>query len=151
MVIKYNRYRMNYKLPSSIISLIHYSKLNERGWWEKSISNIIIGVIAEKDNLPASKEDIFKRLIDCQINIDSARFDKQFRNLIETKQLINHYDNSYMVSDEANNKFIEAYKNQVDVEIYAKNKFLKLLVEKGSSNVSEQVWNNFNQNLLDIV
>ena len=138
---------MRNSLPSSIVSLIHHSKLNERGWWEKSISNLIIGVIAEHDNLPVSKEVVLKRLVDYQINIDFTRFDKQFLKLLKEGVILS-FDNLFIVSEEYYNRFKKAYEDQIDVEEYSKNKFQSLLLKKIPSINFEHVWNEFNQNLL---
>jgi hypothetical protein len=55
----------NYKdkiLSSEIISLVHHVKLNESGWWEKSIQNIIISTFGVNKNSPQNESDIFKNL-----------------------------------------------------------------------------------------
>lgn len=134
-------------LPSSILSLIHHSKLNERGWWEKSISNLIIGVIAERDNLPVSKEVVLERLLGYQINIDFARFEKQFLKLLKEKILLN-FEDLFIVSEDYYKKFNDAYKNQLDIEEYSKNKFKELLLNKIPTLPFEKSWNEFNQDLL---
>jgi len=138
---------MQNKLPSSIISLIHYSKLNERGWWEKSISNIIIGLISEKDNLPVTKDIIFKRLKDCQINIDKARFNKQVEKLVK-KNSLRENGEEFFVSEKSFLEFKEALSEQTTVEEYAKNKFIQLSLSECSHINGEKLWFDFNQQLL---
>lgn len=139
---------MEKKLPPSIISLIHHSKLNERGWWEKSISNIIIGVIAERDNLPANKEEVFSRLKEYQIDADSSRFDKEFKKLITKGILLPSYSDHYFVCEQENKKFKEAFQYQAEVDEYAKTKFIALASKECPNLNPEELWSSFYQKLL---
>ena len=47
----------------NITTLVHHIKLNESGWWEKAVQNIIISSIGAEGNFPQSKKDILSKLI----------------------------------------------------------------------------------------
>ena len=139
---------MNSEIPSSIVSLIHYSTLNERGWWEKTVCNLIIGVIAEKGNIPIVREDIISRLKNYNIEIDIARFDRQLRKLTDEKQINIAYDNFYEVAENIYKNFTDSYNEQTTIEKYAKNKFCTLSQTLTPNLDPEEFWSNFNLKLL---
>jgi len=75
-------------LSSEIVSLVHHVKLNESGWWEKAIQNIIISIFGIHNNAPLSKEDLFKSLKnEIKTDLDDIRLTKQF-NILQGKKSI---------------------------------------------------------------
>ena len=40
------------ELSNHLTTLVHHIKLNESGWWEKAVQNIIISAIGSEKNVP---------------------------------------------------------------------------------------------------
>ena len=88
-------------LSSEIVSLVHHVKLNESGWWEKAIQNIIISTFGINNNAPISEKEIYENLHnEIKTEIDIARLSKQFDVLKSKRIIISTADNLYLLSDE---------------------------------------------------
>ena len=69
-------------LSSEIVSLVHHVKLNESGWWEKAIQNIIISTFGINNNEPIAENKIYENVRkEIKTDLDITRLAKQFEVL----------------------------------------------------------------------
>jgi len=135
-------------LSSEIVSLVHHVKLNESGWWEKAIQNIIISIFGIHNNAPLSKEDLFKSLKnEIKTDLDDIRLTKQFNILQGKKSIIMVIDKLYVLSNEIYDEFVISFENQKNIEIEAEKRFQELC-EPCIGISSNELWVELNQHLI---
>lgn len=132
-----------------ITTLVHHIKLNESGWWEQAVQNIIISTIGFAGNFPQTKskilENVFKELGQ---GIDKSRLEQQLEKLISLNQIIRPSENLWILSDEIYKSFEVARKDQDKVEIKAKKGFVKI-VEKNCFTIEpDELWEKFTTKML---
>jgi len=115
------------KIPSEIVSLLHHVKLNESGWWEKVVHNLIFSAFLTTENATCNSKDI-STLISREygVKIESKRFERQLQKLIN-KGLIKETSSSFFqVKNEYYQTLKEEHKKQINIEEEAKSEFLRL-------------------------
>jgi len=133
----------------NITILIHHIKLNETGWWEKAVQNIIICSIGSEGNFPQSKNSILAKLNkELDQGIDKVRLEKQFEKLKTQKQIVNRDEDLWNLSDDVFRKFKEADEEQNNLENEAKNRFLKLSLLHCKDINPVELWDDFKSKLL---
>ncbi len=136
-------------LSSEIVSLVHHVKLNESGWWEKAIQNIIISTFGINNNAPISEKEIYENLHnEIKTEIDIARLSKQFDVLKSKRIIISTVDNLYLLSDETYNDFNSSFTIQKEIEFEAENRFEELCVQLCPDIDSKKLWNELNEHLI---
>lgn len=136
-------------LSSEIVSLVHHVKLNESGWWEKAIQNIIISTFGINNNAPISEKEIYENLHnEIKTEIDIARLSKQFDVLKSKRIIISTADNLYLLSDETYNDFNSSFTIQKEIEFEAENRFEELCVQLCPDIDSKKLWNELNEHLI---
>lgn len=140
---------MSEKLPSEIVSLIHHVKLNESGWWEKAVQNLIISVFGIYDNAPLTSDELFDKVrSELQSGIDKTRFLKQFEILRGNQRVISLPNNLFVLSEVAYQDFSESLENQRKIETDAENRFRELSENLCPSMDHRSLWKEFNEQLL---
>ncbi|MDD3323258.1 MAG: hypothetical protein PHS59_17630 [Paludibacter sp.] len=133
----------------NITTLVHHIKLNESGWWEKAVQNIIISSIGSEGNFPQTKKDILSKLIiELEQGIDIVRLEKQFEKLIIQNQVISRTENLWNLSDVVFEKFKEADKEQKDLEEEAKKRFIEITILHCKDINPLELWNDFKSKML---
>lgn len=136
-------------LSSEIVSLVHHVKLNESGWWEKAIQNIIISTFGINNNAPISEKKIYENLHnEIKTEIDIARLSKQFDVLKSKKVIISKTDNLYLLSDETYNDFNSSFTIQKEIEFEAENRCVELCAQLCPDIDSKKLWNELNEHLI---
>jgi len=136
-------------LSSEIVSLIHHVKLNESGWWEKAIQNIIISTFGINNNSPISDTNIYQNIgLEIQIELDISRLSKQFEVLKSQKVIIPASNDLYALSEEAYNEFRNSFASQKNIEFEAEKRFLELSDQLCPEISSNKLWSEFNEHLL---
>lgn len=140
---------MNKILSSEIISLVHHVKLNESGWWEKSIQNIIISTFGVNKNLPQSESDIFKNLkSELNGSFDKNRISTQIENLKSKKQIISAFDDLFILSDEVYSEFQASFVKQKEIEFEAEKRFNEICYKFYPETSAKKLWDDLNQFLI---
>lgn len=140
---------MNKILSSEIISLVHHVKLNESGWWEKSIQNIIISTFGVTKNSPQNEIDILKNLKnELNSDFDRGRIINQI-NILKSKQLlIPVSDDLFTLSEDIYSEFKAAHAKQKEIEFEAEKRFNELCNKIYPESSAKQLWNDLNQFLV---
>jgi predicted nucleic acid-binding protein len=140
---------MNKILSSEIISLVHHVKLNESGWWEKSIQNIIISTFGVNKNSPQSESDIFKNLkSELNGNFDKNRISTQIFSLKSKQQLINVSGELFILSEEVYSEFQASFVKQKEIEFEAEKRFNELCYKLYPETSTKELWDDLNQFLI---
>lgn len=136
-------------LSSEIISLVHHVKLNESGWWEKSIQNIIISLFGITENAPKRTENIIIDLSnELNIDLDRTRILKQIEFLKSRKTLISVTQDLYSLSNESYAEFRASFLNQKEIEFEAEKRFNELCHKLCPDIVSKGLWEDLNVHLI---
>ncbi|SFF58574.1 hypothetical protein [Thermoflexibacter ruber] len=137
------------QLSSAVISLIHHNELHTKGWWEKTVQNLIIAVIGSNENNAMSKKqvvEIFKN--EYLINIDNGKFDKQISALIDAKKIISLSSELIKLSEQTFGDYKQDLEKQKILEGEAEKKFKKIIQSNCSEINCDEVWEKFNSILL---
>ena len=133
----------------NITTLVHHIKLNENGWWEKAVQNIIVSSIGISGNYPQTKDNILKRVVaELGQGIDINRLEKQFEKLKSQKQIINSTGELWILSEETLEKFSIADQEQKDLEREAEEKFIEISRLNCKEVNSQKLWEDFKNNML---
>ena len=140
---------MNKILSSEIISLVHHVKLNESGWWEKSVQNIIISTFGVTKNSPQNENDILNNLKnELNSDFDKGRIINQINILKSRQQLIPISGDLYSLSEDVYSEFKAAYAQQKEIEFEAEKRFNELANKIYPNSSAKQLWNDLNQFLI---
>lgn len=136
-------------LSSEIVSLVHHVKLNESGWWEKSIQNIIISIFGINENAPQNENDLvlnFEKELNTKF--DKVRIIKQF-NLLKSKNIIIPIsDKLYSLSEDAYTEFRASFTSQKEIEFEAEKRFNELSIKICPEFTTKQLWEELNEHLI---
>ena len=136
-------------LSSEIISLVHHVKLNESGWWEKAIQNIIISTFGINNNSPISETGVLDKMQnELNSNVDRIRVSKQFEILKGKKVIIHVQDNLFMLSEAHYNDFKSSFAFQKEIEFEAEKRFNDLCLKICPDIRSKRIWNELNEFLI---
>lgn len=136
-------------LSSEIVSLVHHVKLNESGWWEKAVQNIIISTFGIHENKPISDKIIFENVREeIKTEIDLTRLKKQFDSLKSKSIIVTAPDNLYMLSEEKYEEFQSSYASQKEIEFEAEDRFHALSAKFCSDIDSKKLWIDLNEHLI---
>jgi predicted nucleic acid-binding protein len=140
---------MNKILSSEIISLVHHVKLNESGWWEKSIQNIIISTFGVNKNSPQNESDIFKNLkSELNGSFDKNRISTQIESLKSKKQIVPAFDDLFILSEEVYSEFQASFIKQKEIEFEAEKRFNELCYKLYPETSAKELWDDLNQYLI---
>jgi hypothetical protein len=136
-------------LSSEIVSLVHHVKLNESGWWEKSIQNIIISIFSINENAPQSEKDILINLTkELNTDFDKVRIIKQLEILKSKKVVIPSSDDLFTLSDESYLGFRASFSSQKEIEFEAEKRFNELCIKICPEIEIKRLWSNLNEHLI---
>ncbi|NLN96182.1 MAG: hypothetical protein GX128_08460 [Bacteroidales bacterium] len=136
-------------LSTEIVSLVHHVKLNESGWWEKSIQNIIISTFGINENAPQSEQGILNNLkLELNTNFDITRISKQLETLKSQKTIIPISNDLYVLSEESYTEFKASFLAQKEIEFEAEKRFNELCLKICPNIISKNLWNELNDYLL---
>ncbi len=136
-------------LSSEIVSLVHHVKLNESGWWEKSMQSILISIFGISENAPQSEGDIFTNLEkELNSNFDKVRISRQFEILKSKKVVIPIEGNLFNLSDEVYTEFKEAFSSQKEIEAETEKRFNELVVRICPEVEANSLWKELNEHLI---
>lgn len=136
-------------LSSEIVSLVHHVKLNESGWWEKAVQNIIISTFGVHGNEPSLEKQIFDNVVtEIKTEIDITRLRKQFDILKSKKIIISVSENLFKLSDEKFAEFQSSYASQKEIEFEAENRFYDLSSQISTKIDSKNLWVDLNEYLI---
>lgn len=117
-------------LSSEIVSLVHHVKLNESGWWEKSIQNIIISIFGINENAPQTKNDILINFTkELNTDFDSIKLVRQLEILKSKKIVISYSEELYILSEESYSDFRASFTVQKEIEFEAEKLFNELCIK----------------------
>lgn len=132
-----------------ITTLVHHIKLNESGWWEKAVQNIIISTIGFAGNFPQTRIEILDNVYsELEQGVDKTRLEKQLEKLISLKHIVSPSANLWLLSEEIYKSFDSARKDQAEIESKAKNRFV-IVVNKYCNTIDpEELWITFTTKML---
>ncbi|TYP92713.1 hypothetical protein LX73_2076 [Fodinibius salinus] len=137
------------KIPSEIASLVHHIKLNESGWWEHAIQNLIISIFGTTGNKPLKVEQVCEKLGEkYNITLQNDRIEKQIERLVSQQKAESLKEERYQLTEDLLATFKEAYQNQREIEKTTKKKFKKTVNDFSPRLGAEKVWEDFNKNVL---
>lgn len=137
------------QLSSAVISLIHHNELHTKGWWEKTIQNLIIAVLGGNENNAMTRQqiaDVFKK--DYQVNLDNGKLDKQVSELVNSQKVIALPSDLVKLSEQIFTDYKSDLQEQIILENEAETKF-KTIIQKNFVEINcDEVWLKFNSVLL---
>lgn len=132
-----------------ITTLVHHIKLNESGWWENAVQNIIISSIGMSGNYPQTQDDILNKIIDVlEQGIDKVRLEKQFDKLKNQKQIYNPSGDLWALTEIEFNRYNNANNEQRDLEQKAEERFIELADLYCKNIDSKKLWEDFKSKML---
>lgn len=138
-------------LSSEIISLVHHVKLNESGWLEKAVQNIIISVFGINDNTPQNEIGLLMNLQnELGDDFDKVRVSRQFE-ILKNKQIIIAlpFDKSlFILSDEVYKDFKDSFEGQKEIEHRASKRFFELCEQICPDYTPKSLWKELNEQLI---
>lgn len=136
-------------LPKEIISLIHQVKLNEAGWWEKSIERIIIATFWMNDENILTVKRI-KHILreDYSIKLNNQSIQALINSLEKQKIIIAVKANKYKLTEEQLGLLKIEFDNYSEIETKTKNLFILLLKNNGITEDPNSIWLDFNGHYL---
>lgn len=136
-------------LSSEIISLVHHVKLNETGWWEKSIQNILVSIFGINENEPQSEKDLLSNLEnELDTDFDKVRIMHQFNFLKSRKIVIPVKEGLYTLAEEAYANFRASFASQKEIEFEAENRFKELCKSLCPEIEIKSLWSELNEYLI---
>ena len=115
----------------------------------KAVQNIIISSIGSEGNFPQTKKDILAKLIsELEQGIDITRLEKQFEKLKIQKQIVNPTVDLWSLPDDVYNKYVEADKEQKDLEKEAEKRFVELAKLHCQVLNPMELWSDFKSKML---
>lgn len=136
-------------LSSEIVSLVHHVKLNESGWWEKSIQNIIISFFGSNGNAPKTDEDVISYLKnELSSDLENSRILKQLDILKSKKKLVKVTDILFLLSQEEYEAFKISFENQKSIESETQKRFNELCYIHCPDINKNNLWRDLNEELI---
>ncbi|MDD3738494.1 MAG: hypothetical protein PHP31_04295 [Lentimicrobiaceae bacterium] len=136
-------------LSSEIISLVHHVKLNESGWWEKSIQNILISIFGINKNVPQNENELLSNLGKVlNSDFDNNRIIKQFEFLKLHKKVVKVSEGLYALSDETYEDFRLSFDFQKNIEFEAEKRFKELCGKLCPEIQTKNLWSELNEHLI---
>ena len=136
-------------LSSEIVSLVHHVKLNESGWWEKAVQNIIISTFGINENKAISEKEIFEKVLkEIKTEIDITRLRKQFEILKSKGIIVSNSNNLFILSEEKYKEFQSSYLGQKEIEFEAEKRFQELSEIFCPEMDNKKLWNELNEYLI---
>jgi flagellar motor switch/type III secretory pathway protein FliN len=133
----------------NITTLVHHIKLNETGWWEKSIQNIIISSMGLAGNYPRTKKEILGVVEkELEQGVDILRLEKQFNKLIPENKITKASEELWTLSPEQFELYNDAFKEQSDLHEKAENRFIEIANTHCPEINSHQLWEDFKGKML---
>ena len=138
------------KLTPEIVSLVHHVKLNESGWWNKFVQNLIITTYFAKNNAPYSKEELFGMVqSEFSINLDKIRFNDQFDILISQRILIKTEMGKYCLEENTLSDYEILFQKEKEIINYVKERFFSLAKKYCHTIDGDNLWADFNEIFLN--
>ena len=118
------------KITQELASTIHHVRLNEKGWWGKTIQRFVL-IYLMFENKYISKIEVMNNLNKEYFNnaLDAKEIEKQINTLIKENKIL-VLDDKIKISEEEHNKIAEEY-NKFD------------LIEKDTKNIYKQILESF--------
>lgn len=136
-------------LSSEIISLVHHVKLNESGWWEKSMQNILISVFGINENAPKSEKEIVSNLEkELNASFDKVRIIREFEILKSRKIIIPFTEDLYTLSEDSYSDFRASFNTQKEIEFEAEKRFNELCIKICPEIQAKNFWKDLNEYLI---
>jgi len=136
------------KLNKELLSLIHHLRLNEAGWWDKGIQQLIIATIWISNNALSLREicNLIKR--DFSISIVDDRIEKNIGELLSIGNLICDHNGMYKITEDTKRDLEESItKTEAELEA-AKIEFARLLDKHKLPFEKDQCWEVFNKEFI---
>ena len=133
----------------NITTLVHHVKLNETGWWEKSIQNIIISSMGLSENYPRTKKEILETIKkELEQGVDISRLEKQFDKLITQNKIIKASEDLWTLSAEQYEAYKKAFIEQADLHKKAEIRFIEIADNHCKELDSQKLWKDFKEEML---
>ncbi|MGI8733018.1 MAG: hypothetical protein ACR2LM_06925 [Pyrinomonadaceae bacterium] len=138
---------MSQALPHELTSLIHHVHLNEAGWWERGIRQLIVSIVWLSGSLlPEAISRILKEQY--AIKLSSAAIDEHLRILTSAGTLVVMPTYALKIGESELKQLQIRLKEAEAEDIEVKRIFEHLLKTHCPELVFENTWNAFNENLL---
>jgi hypothetical protein len=136
-------------LPSEVIALVHHVELNQAGWWDKAVEQLVTAVIwlANRPlSIDALVDDLNRQLA---VSLTIQTLEPRVTTLCSSGVLICQSDSTFKISEHSLRLFEQKLTESEVREGHAKGRFLELIKEACPSLPPEITWNDFNILLLD--
>jgi len=135
-------------LPPELISLIHHIELNQVGWWDKTVQQLIISCMwLSSKNM--TLQDIINALSESfSVKLDAIKVKKQIESLCSTGTLMPLNSEQFKISENSLNEFYKKAKETEQTESKVKQRFLDVIGQNCPSIDSEEIWQDFSEGLL---
>lgn len=138
------------KLPVEVSALVHYLTLNEAGWWDRALTQVVLGCLRLRGE-PLSLDALSRQLRDLGTHVPRDRLEAAVRRLV-ADGLILQIGEVTELSSRALQQTDAAIDAAAQADRDARTRFGELLIDHNIGLDSERVWRSFlDQFLLPIV
>lgn len=136
------------QLSPDIVSLIHHVELNESGWWKKSVTQIVKGVLwksGKPQDFDALKKSIFHEV--GGIALSDEELEKQLGMLSESGAVARLPDSTYKLTERAFKELTKANALAQAEQAECREGFINSCAKYCPNLDSEKAWRGFTQAL----
>lgn len=135
-------------LPPELVSLVHHVELNQAGWWEKAVQQLIVGAIwLSRDGLSAT--GVTKELGKySSAEINPAIVQNHLEVMAQGGPLVCLTDGRYKIAESALGEYTKKLEEALQAEDSAKARFLAILADCAPSMDGQDAWQSFNEDCL---
>jgi len=135
-------------LPPEFISLIHHIELNQVGWWDKAIQQLIISSMWLSSK-SMKLQDIINTLSEnFSVKLDAEKVKKQIESLRSTGTLIPLSNEEFKISESSLKEFEKKVKETEQIEKKVKLRFFDIIEKYCPSIRKEEIWRAFSEGFL---
>jgi len=135
------------KLPMELVSLVHYIKLNEVGWWDVAVQRLILAsmwIAGRPLTLDEVVDEVGRSL---KVNLPPAKAESLVTNLCQIGVLQTLSGARFEISEQSRREFEEDIADAERVQQRAKTKFLDIVSRYCPDLEPEETWRAVNEEL----
>lgn len=138
---------MTRNLSPSLVSLIHHVELNQSGWWNRAIQEVVLNALFEIDS-PASAVQVVRFAAETWgITIGALQTEEMLGQLLQQNLLIES-DGTFKVSEKERRRIEEERTAIAALEEYVSQRFTSLATAAFGTDQAAQSWSAFKQDCL---
>jgi len=136
------------KLPPELISLVHHVELNEAGWWDKAVQQLIVATIWRSGESLTAQAVLDKLADHFSVNLDADRVRNQIDALCAPGTLVALPGEKFKISEQSLAQFTADLGEAQKIQEEAEQRFIDIVRDCCPSVQAEAAWRSFNEGFL---